>query len=85
LWKDAAQKKEAAKVLKLTAPDLLSLGIIDEIVQEPEGGAHRNSEITAKNLKESILRNLKELSSVDIDALVKSRYDKFRKMGVFKE
>jgi len=85
LWKDAAAKKEAAKVLKLTAPDLLSLGIIDEIVQEPEGGAHRNSEITAKSLKESILRNLKELSSIDIDTLVKSRYDKFRKMGVFKE
>ncbi|MFA5337512.1 MAG: acetyl-CoA carboxylase carboxyltransferase subunit alpha, partial [Candidatus Omnitrophota bacterium] len=85
LWKDAAAKKEAAKVLKLTAPDLLSLGIIDEIVQEPEGGAHRNSEITAKSLKESILRNLKELSSIDIDTLVKLRYDKFRKMGVFKE
>ena len=85
LWKDAAQKKEAAKVLKLTAPDLLSLGIIDEIVQEPEGGAHRNSEVTAKSLKESILKNLKELSSVDVDTLIKLRYDKFRKMGVFKE
>lgn len=85
LWKDAAAKKEAAKVLKLTAPDLLGLGIIDEIVQEPEGGAHRNSEITAKSLKEAILKNLKELSSIEIDTLIKLRYDKFRKMGVFKE
>jgi len=85
LWKDAAQKKEAAKVLKLTAPDLLNLGIIDEIVQEPEGGAHRNYDITGKNLKEAILKNLKELSNIDIDALVKLRYDKFRKMGIFKE
>lgn len=85
LWKDAAQKKEAAKVLKLTAPDLLGLGIIDEIVPEPEGGAHRNYDIAAKNLKESILKNLKELSSLNIDTLLKQRYDKFRKMGVFKE
>ncbi|MFA5008139.1 MAG: acetyl-CoA carboxylase carboxyltransferase subunit alpha [Candidatus Omnitrophota bacterium] len=85
LWKDAAQKKEAAKVLKLTAPDLLSLGIIDEIVQEPEGGAHRNYELAANSLKESILKNLKELSSMDTDAILKLRYEKFRKMGVFKE
>ncbi|MCK9615263.1 MAG: acetyl-CoA carboxylase carboxyltransferase subunit alpha [Candidatus Omnitrophica bacterium] len=85
LWKDAAAKKEAAKVLKLTAPDLLNLGIIDEIIQEPEGGAHRNYEITAKNLKESILKGLKELTSMDINTLLKLRYDKFRKMGVFKE
>jgi acetyl-CoA carboxylase carboxyl transferase subunit alpha len=85
LWKDAAARKEAAKVLKLTAPDLLSLGIIDEIVSEPEGGAHRNQDVAAKNLKESISNNLKELSSFNIDTLLKLRYDKFRKMGVFKE
>jgi acetyl-CoA carboxylase carboxyl transferase subunit alpha len=85
LWKDAAARKDAAKVLKLTAPDLLSLGIIDEIIPEPEGGAHRNQELSAKNLKEAISRNLKELSSLDLDTLLKTRYDKFRKMGVFKE
>lgn len=85
LWKDVAARKDAAKVLKLTAPDLLNLGIIDEIVPEPEGGAHRNHDLTAKSLKEAILKNLKNLLDIDKDILVSARYDKFRKMGVFKE
>lgn len=85
LWKDVAAKKEAAKVLKLTAPDLLNLGIIDEMIQEPEGGAHRNYELAAKHLKEAVLKNIKELSNADISTLIEQRYAKFRKMGVFKE
>jgi len=85
LWKDAAARKDAAKVLKLTAPDLLNLGIIDEAIPEPEGGAHRNPDLAAKNLKEALSRNLKELSNIDLDNLLKIRYAKFRKMGVFKE
>ncbi len=85
LWKDAAARKEAAKVLKLTAPDLLNLGIIDEIIPEPEGGAHRNYDLAAKNLKEAVSKNLGELSSFKMDDLLKARYEKFRKMGVFKE
>ena len=85
LWKDAAQKKEAARVLKLTAPDLLNLSVIDEIIAEPEGGAHRSYESAAKNLKDSLLKNLDELLKIDINTLLKQRYAKYRKMGVFKE
>lgn len=85
LWKNSEQKKEAAKVLKLTAPDLLALGAIDEIIPEPEGGAHRNYTQAANNLKEALIKNLNELNSIDLDELLKLRYTKFRKMGVFKE
>lgn len=85
LWKDAAQKKEAAKVLKLTAQDLLSLGVIDAVIPEPEGGAHRDYELSANNLKDSLLKNLDELSGIDTNTLLKQRYSKYRKMGVFKE
>jgi len=85
LWKSADQKKEAAKVLKLTAPDLFALGAIDEIIIEPEGGAHRNPAEAAKNLKETLLKNLNALMDVNLDKLLELRYMKFRKMGVFKE
>ncbi|MEI8349482.1 MAG: acetyl-CoA carboxylase carboxyltransferase subunit alpha [Candidatus Omnitrophota bacterium] len=85
LWKNSEQKKEAAKVLKLTAPDLLALGAIDEIIPEPEGGAHRNPAEAAKNLKETLLRNLNILTGINLDKLLELRYMKFRKMGVFKE
>jgi acetyl-CoA carboxylase carboxyl transferase subunit alpha len=85
LWKDASEKKEAAKVLKLTASDLLKLGIIDEIVPEPEGGAHRNYDLAAKTLKEYLLKNLKELGKIDREELLKLRYAKFRKIGIFSE
>jgi acetyl-CoA carboxylase carboxyl transferase subunit alpha len=85
LWKDAAQKKEAARVLKLTAPELLSLGIIDGIIPEPEAGAHRNYEQAAKNLCFSLLKNLEELLKLDKTSLLKQRYAKYRKIGVFKE
>ncbi|MDP2924434.1 MAG: acetyl-CoA carboxylase carboxyltransferase subunit alpha [Candidatus Omnitrophota bacterium] len=85
LWKDAAEKKEAARVLKLTAPELLNLAIIDEIIPEPEGGAHRSYELAAKNLKDYLLKNLDELQKIDINILIKQRYTKYRKIGVFKE
>jgi acetyl-CoA carboxylase carboxyl transferase subunit alpha len=85
LWKDASKKKEAAEVLKLTAHDLLTLKIIDEIIPEPEGGAHRNYEEAANNLKSYIIRNLEELLKIDINRLIKLRYNKYRKIGVFKE
>lgn len=84
LWKDRAKAPEAAEALKLTANDLLKLKVIDEIVEEPFGGAHREPEKAAKNLEASIKRNIKELSQIPIDELVQKRYEKFRKMGVFK-
>jgi len=82
LWKDGAKAPQAAEVLKLTGPDLLSMGIIDEVIPEPLGGAHRDPEKIAHNIKEAIVRNLKELESLDRDELLKLRYKKFRGMGV---
>jgi acetyl-CoA carboxylase carboxyl transferase subunit alpha len=85
LWKDAAKREEAAKALKLTAPDLLSLGMVDSCISEPQGGAHRDQAQAAANLKEAILKNLNEISQLPIEELLTARYNKFRKMGVFKE
>jgi acetyl-CoA carboxylase carboxyl transferase subunit alpha len=82
LWKDGAKAPEAAEVLKLTAQDLLKRGIIEEIVNEPLGGAHRDPQQAAANLKESIVRNLKELKNIDIEELLRARYKKFRDIGV---
>lgn len=83
LWKDRAKTPEAAVALKLTAEDLLRLGVIDEIIKEPVGGAHRNPEVTANNIKVSIKKYLTQLTSVSKEELVKNRYDRFRKIGVF--
>jgi len=85
LWKDRAKASEAAAVLKLTGPDLLELGVIDEVIKEPLGGAHRGAQETAKNIKEAILKNLKELNELTPEELTKQRYKKFRNMGVFEE
>ena len=85
LWKDAAKREEAAKVLKLTAPDLLSLGIVDEAIPEPEGGVHRDHSLAAQNMKKALKRNLNSLCSISKEELLTQRYAKFRKMGVFEE
>ncbi|OGX45277.1 MAG: acetyl-CoA carboxylase carboxyltransferase subunit alpha [Omnitrophica WOR_2 bacterium RIFCSPLOWO2_12_FULL_51_8] len=84
LWKDGAKAPEAAEVLKLTAPDLLKMGIIDEIIPEPLGGAHRNPQEAAQNIKAAILKNLKELKGLSKDELLKLRYKKFRSIGAVK-
>jgi acetyl-CoA carboxylase carboxyl transferase subunit alpha len=82
LWKDSARAPDAAEALKLTAKDLLKMGLIDEIAPEPLGGAHREPQIMAQTLKGLILDNLKELSAVKKEDLLKSRYKKFRSMGL---
>lgn len=82
LWKDGSKAPLAAEVLKLTGDDLLSLKVIDEVIPEPLGGAHRDPQKTAQNLKESILKNLKELKAMSKEELLKLRYEKFRGMGV---
>lgn len=85
LWKNSGKAPEAAEALKLTAEDLLGLGIVDEIIKEPLGGAHRQPQETAQNLKEAIKRHLKELQAVSSrEQLLKTRYEKFRRMGVIK-
>ncbi len=82
LWKDRAKTPEAAEALKLTAKDLLELGVIDEVVAEPLGGAHRDPERMAAKVKETIKRLLKELAELSKKELLETRYKKFRKMGV---
>lgn len=84
LWKDGEKGKEvAAESLKLTAADLSRLGVIDEIVKEPLGGAHRDAEGMARILKEVVERHLKELEKMGEEELLNSRYEKFRRMGAF--
>jgi acetyl-CoA carboxylase carboxyl transferase subunit alpha len=85
LWGDAAKAPEAAAVMKPTAPDLLKLGVIDAIVPEPLGGAHRDWDVAAANLKTALREQLADLSNRSGEALVNERYDKFRKLGAFEE
>jgi acetyl-CoA carboxylase carboxyl transferase subunit alpha len=85
LWRDPAKIGEAAAQLKLTAPDLVELGICDEIIPEAAGGAHRNAAITAAKLRVALKRHLKELVDLPTSELVERRYQKFRKMGAFVE
>jgi acetyl-CoA carboxylase carboxyl transferase subunit alpha len=85
LYRNAAKAKEAAESLKITAPDLLELKVIDEIIKEPIGGAHTNTEQTAKNIKASLLRNLADLQKLSGPELVESRYKKFKSLGIFEE
>ena len=81
LWKNGSKAPEAAAVLKLTAPDLLKMGIIDEVIPEPLGGAHTDSERMGQTLKETIKKNLQELNALKKEELLKLRYKKFRGMG----
>ena len=83
LWKDASMAKTATNALKITSDDLLELGIVDEVVKEPIGGAHYNAEEMANNLKEALVRSLEEFENTSSDELRKTRYEKFRNMGVF--
>ncbi|MFL6584263.1 MAG: acetyl-CoA carboxylase carboxyltransferase subunit alpha [Chthoniobacterales bacterium] len=85
LWKDRRHAAEAAEALKLTAQDLISLGVVDEIVPEPEGGAHRDHAAAAENLKVALLHNLERLSALSPNELLEGRYCKFRRMGRFEE
>lgn len=85
LYKDASKASEAANNLKISGPSLLGLGVIDGIIKEPIGGAHRDYKCVANDLKNVILSSLSELSKLDVDTLVKNRYNKFRRMGSFVE
>ena len=85
LWRDPAKIGEAATQLKLTAPDLVQLGVCDEIVPEAAGGAHRNAPITAARLRTALKRNLRELVELPTSELIERRYQKFRRMGAFVE
>jgi len=81
LWRDSAKKVEAADALKLTAPDLLAAGIIDEIIPEPTGGAQTDHDAAARLLDEALARVLTQISAMSSDQRLERRYDKFRMMG----
>jgi acetyl-CoA carboxylase carboxyl transferase subunit alpha len=85
LWRDRKHAAEAAEALKLTAQDLMKLGVVDEVVDEPEGGAHRDYETAAFNLGGALRQNLAKLLEQPIDQLLKRRYQKFRGLGNFAE
>jgi len=85
LWRDNAKASDAAEVLKITAHDLLELGVIDEIIKEPSGGAHRNYDKVAGELKSVIKKHLAELNSIDLSERLERRYQKYRNMGKFLE
>jgi acetyl-CoA carboxylase carboxyl transferase subunit alpha len=85
LWEDVARAREAAEVLRLTAPDLLKLGVVDTVIAEPPGGAHRSWEAAADHLRAALAAALGELRALSPDELVHQRYAKFRRMGVFED
>ena len=83
LFRDASKAAEAASALKITAQDLKKIGVVDEIIEEPLGGAHRDHQFTAQKVKESLIKHLKELKKLSPGNVARDRYDKFRKMGAF--
>jgi acetyl-CoA carboxylase carboxyl transferase subunit alpha len=85
LWKDRKYATEAATALKLSAADLMELGIIDEVIPEPMGGAHHDHVAAANNLKKQVIRQLTELEAIDRDVLLEQRYQKFRSFGEYRE
>lgn len=85
LWKDAGRADQAAEAMKITAADLLGMEVIEEIVPEPKGGAHRDFEATAAAIKDAVWRHLQDISHMDAAGLKEDRYLKFRKIGAFSE
>ncbi len=81
LWKDRANAAQAAAALKLTAKDLLDLGVIDELIPEPLGGAHRDYDTTAANCKKTVIKHLEKLRELKPAELLEERYKKYRKIG----
>ena len=85
IWRDAKEAEKAAEALKLTARDLLPLGIVDEVIPEPRGGAHNDPDAAAGELKRALERHLQELEGLDHAHLVAQRAARFRALGVFEE
>ena len=85
LWRDRKHAAEAAEALKLTAQDLLKLDVVDEVVPEPDGGAHRDFDVSAANLSAALRQNLEKLLEQPIEQLLSKRYKRFRALGNFSE
>ncbi len=85
LWRDRAEGSRAAEALKITASDCLEFGVVDEVISEPFGGAHRRRDEVIENVGEAIARHLGELEGLSPEALREDRYDRFRRLGRFQE
>ncbi len=85
LWKDASREREACQIMKITAEDLLSLGVAEKIIEEPTGGAHNNLNMMVENISDYISDALEKKMRKPIDELLNERYTKFRKIGEFEE
>lgn len=85
LWKGAEHAPRAAAALRMTSRDLLRMGIIDEIIPEPVGGAHRDHREASANLKSFLIRSLRDLEDLPVETLLDRRYEKFRRIGVYSE
>ena len=83
LWRDKVYAPQAAEAMRISAKELKSIDLIDELIPEPLGGAHHNYRLAADNLKASLIRNLAELKTLPVDTLLESRYQKFRNIGKF--
>jgi acetyl-CoA carboxylase carboxyl transferase subunit alpha len=83
IWRDSAYAQYAAEGMRVKAQDVYQLGIVDEVISEPLGGAHRNYQQTASNLKEALLKNLANLKPLAVDELLERRYQKFRTIGKY--
>ncbi|MCL2347844.1 MAG: acetyl-CoA carboxylase carboxyltransferase subunit alpha [Planctomycetaceae bacterium] len=85
LWKSHEHKDKAAQALKMTSRDLMQLGVIEAVIEEPLGGAHRNHQLMASRMKHYLRNQIKELTRIPHQELVEQRYQRFRQMGVFLE
>ncbi|MGQ9524435.1 MAG: acetyl-CoA carboxylase carboxyltransferase subunit alpha [Armatimonadota bacterium] len=85
LWRDPSQAEQAADALKLTADDALRFGVVDEVIPEPLGGAHRDPEAVALDLKAAFVRHLSELCALPLQELLERRYQRFRRLGAYVE
>ena len=85
LWKDASREQEASEIMKITAEDMVRLGVAEAIIEEPLGGAHNDLDKISENIHEYLSQKIPEKCKKDIDVLLKERYTKFRKIGAFNE
>ncbi len=83
LWRSAEKAPQAAEALKITGDQLLEFGIVDEVIEEPKGGAHRDPELISERLKAALVRHIRELNTLPADELLEQRYQKFRQIGMF--
>ena len=85
LWKDASREQEASEIMRITAEDMVALGVAEAIIEEPRGGAHNDLDKISENIKEYLSQKIPEKCKKDIDVLLKERYTKFRRIGDFSE